>query len=183
MVTAEKIFAKSNGCHIDIDSWGPHHVMERGRPGVQRLNRPTFTRLLILSIAGLSVFVFACGGGGAKAPEAAEPAGHHAPVPGEDLPIVVLPARWAWGDAEHLGTLISSADVVFRGTVVALRSQTPVGGEAAADGPRWADFPVSQFDVGVESVISGNLAPVRRSSSSNSAAWRRGRTARGSGSC
>jgi hypothetical protein len=125
---------------------------------VKTVNRPTFTRLLILAIAGLSVFVLACGGGG-QTPGAAEPAGHHAPVPGEDLPIVVLPARWAWGDAEHLGTLISSADVVFRGTVVALRSQKPVGGEAAAGGPRWADFPVSQFEVGVESVISGNLTP------------------------
>jgi hypothetical protein len=128
---------------------------------VHGLNRPNLTWLLIMAVAGLSLFVFACGGGASEAPEAAEPAGHHSPVQGEDLPTVVLPARWAWGDAEQLGTLTNSADVVFRGTVVALRAQTPVlqqGSGAAEGGPRWADFPVSRFEVAVESSVSGGLA-------------------------
>jgi len=78
--------------------------------------------------------------------------------------VVAVPAHWAWGDAERLGTLIGSADVVFTGTVVALEGQRPVlsqpgGGGSEASTPRWANIPVSQFEVRVESAISGNLTP------------------------
>ena len=50
---------------------------------MDRLNRLNLTSLLILAVAGLSLFVFACGGGGAgDAPEGGAP------------DEVTIPGRW-----------------------------------------------------------------------------------------
>ena len=78
--------------------------------------------------------------------------------------VIAVPAHWAWGDAERLGTLIESADVVFSGTVVALKGQRPALSQPAGAGsgapmPRWANIPVSQFEVQVEGAVSGDLTP------------------------
>ena len=116
---------------------------------------PLVTALLLLA---------ACGGGGGSDDQGSVPGSHHHTTQREELPTVALPARWAWGNAESLGTLISSADVVFSGTVIALKGQRPalspsVGLETQGEAPRWADFPVSQFELRVENVVSGNLTP------------------------
>ncbi len=120
---------------------------------------------LVASAGWLLLLVSACGGGGER--EATTTDGAQADTvaaQGEELPVVEVHALWAWGDAENLGTLTASADVVFRGRVIALKGQSPAipqagGAEAGGPGPRWADFPVSQFEVHVEKVISGTLNP------------------------
>jgi hypothetical protein len=134
-----------------------------GSPGVDKIARAKLSRLLILSVAVLSAFVFACGGG-ADDPEGGAPGGDTTLAQGEELPTIAMPARWATGDADRLDSLIASADAVFRGKVVALKGQRttlsqPGGGEPGAPAPRFADTPVSQFEVSVESVLSGNLTP------------------------
>lgn len=125
--------------------------------------RQALGRILFLALVAGSVLLFACGGGdeGEKSYDGNREADEVA-VQEENLPTIAIPALWAWGDAEDLGTLIHSADVVFRGTVVALKSQRPAlslpaGAEPGTTAPRWADMPVSQFEVRLESVVSGNL--------------------------
>ena len=115
--------------------------------------RPNLAWPLVLVVAGLGLFVVACGGG-SDSPASDAPGGYTAPQQHQELPTIEVQSLWAWGDAAHLETLINSADVVFRGNVVALKGQRPVlsqpgGTEASATAPRWADMPVSQFDVGV----------------------------------
>jgi hypothetical protein len=137
-------------------------MAKEGTRGVNGLNRPNLNWLLILASAGLSLFVFACGGG-ADVPEGVAPGGDTAATQDEELPTLEMPSLWAWGDAERLDTLIASADVVFTGNVLTLKGQRPVlsqpgGAEPEAPGPRWADIPVSEFEVQVESVVAGNLA-------------------------
>jgi len=130
---------------------------------VDSATRPNLTWLLALALAGLTLFVFACGGDRSDpSTDDAGATGHHKIAGGEQLPAVMLPARWAWGDAEQLNTLIGSADVVFRGHVAALKSQRPLtprppGAEAGGAAPRWADMPVSRFEVRIERVVAGNL--------------------------
>jgi hypothetical protein len=72
-----------------------------------------------------------------------------------------MPARWAWGDAARLDTLTKSADVVFSGTVVRVEQRTvgtaSGGGDASGQAPRFLDLPLSEFELHVESVVSGNL--------------------------
>lgn len=121
------------------------------------------TWLLVLAVACLSLSVFACGGGADEAPQVVAPGGHHSTEHG-DLPTIVLPARWAWGDGERLETLVASADAVFRGTVVALKGQRPilpprVGIDAQGAAPRWGDIPISQYEVQVEGVVTGSVTP------------------------
>jgi hypothetical protein len=131
---------------------------------VDRPNRPIPTWLLILAVAGLSLLVFACGDGAADGtPQGEAPDDHHATQVG-GLPTIALPSFWDWGSADRLETLIGSADVVFRGNVVALKNQRPVlsqpgGAESGAAAPRWGDMPVSQFEVRVDSVVAGILTP------------------------
>ncbi len=117
-------------------------------------------------VAGWLLILLAACGGGSDGPEDGARADGTTAAPGEELPTVAMPARWASADAERLDTLIGSSDVVFSGTVVALKGQRPVGasqpgGEepGAASAPRFADLPVSQFEVRVESLISGELTP------------------------
>ena len=118
---------------------------------------------LVLAFAGLSLFVFACGSGGDVSQRGGH-GGETTAIQGEELPTIELPSLWDWGIAERLGTLTGSADVVFKGNVVALKGQRAAlsragGVELGAPAPRWADFPISQFEVRVESVASGNLTP------------------------
>ena len=79
----------------------------------------------------------------------------------DDIPEVEVPALWAVGEARDIQTLTSSAEVVFRGRVLAFKGQqsakSPAGSEAAGARPRWADLPVSRFEVSVENVMSGQL--------------------------
>jgi hypothetical protein len=118
---------------------------------------------VVLAIAAFGALVSACGGG-ADAPAGGATSSSMAAQQREALPTIEVQSLWAWGDAARLETLTSSADVVFRGSVVALKGQrlvlsTPGSGEPGAAAPRWADMPVSQFQVRVESISSGNLPP------------------------
>jgi len=107
--------------------------------------------------------VVACGGAaespGSGSQEASNDSGQ--PQTGEITEIEV-PALWALGDARDVQTLTDTAEVVFRGKVVALKGQRPSlsqpsGGAPESPAPRWADLPVSQFEVLVESVVLGTL--------------------------
>ena len=137
-----------------MEAWSDERVHEPG--GLSRYCR----RGAAVALASAGLLVVACGGGGGG------------DVPGGDvssisvdegsLPVIEMAARWAWGDAERLDTLIGSADVVFSGTVVTLKGQRPVlttpeGTEPGAPVPHFADLPVSQFEVRLEAVVSGNL--------------------------
>jgi hypothetical protein len=121
--------------------------------------RPLLGPLALALFTGVLV---GCAGSGTQDEQrtTAHPAGHYV---ADGLPTVAMPAFWAWGEAENLGTLTRSADVVFRGTVVALRGQRPVsssvGTEPGVSTPHFASLPVSGFEVRVESALSGNLAP------------------------
>jgi hypothetical protein len=114
----------------------------------------------LLSIAVLGSIVVACGGGADDTTSTADNDTRQAVA---EVPQIEVPALWAWGDAQDLRTLTASADAVFRGKVVALRGQHTAlpqtgGGAASGPTPRWASFPVSQFELQVESVMSGGLA-------------------------
>jgi hypothetical protein len=120
--------------------------------------------LIALVISGS--LVIACGGGGAETPGGNSAPGDNESRPSQagDIPEIEMPAAWAYGDAEDLATLTASADVIFRGKVVALKDQHPAlpqtsGAGAGAPTPRWANLPISQFDVRVEKVVSGGLNP------------------------
>jgi len=131
---------------------------------VDRATRPNLTWLPILAAAGLSLFVLACGGGTDEPTNGTAPNGDATAAQGGELPTIELPSLWDAGSADRLGTLIGSADVVFRGNVVALKGQRPAlsrpgGAESGAPRPRWGDTPVSQFEVLVESVVSGSITP------------------------
>jgi hypothetical protein len=131
---------------------------------VDSATRPNLTWLLVLAAAGLSLFVFGCGGGTDEPTNGTQPGGHHHSAHGHELPTIELPSLWDAGSADRLGTLIGSADVVFRGNIVTLKGQRtalsqPGGAESGAPRPRWGDMPVSQFEVLVESVVSGSITP------------------------
>lgn len=117
---------------------------------------------VLLSVAVFGSLVVACGGGAEDRDSAGKTRmSPVAPAGSEVAPEIEVPALWAWGDAQDLRTLARRADAVFRGIIVALKGQRPrpaqAGGEAPAEvAPRW-DLPVSQFEVRVESVVSGNL--------------------------
>lgn len=115
-----------------------------------------------LMLAALTGVLVACGGSDPEngTSDNTRPAGHY--VAADGLPTVPMPALWAWGDAENLRTLTGSADVVFTGTVVALKGQRTVssqsvGPEPGVPTPHFASLPVSEFEVLVESATSGNV--------------------------
>lgn len=123
--------------------------------------RQALGRILFLALVAGSFLLFACGGGdeGEKSYDGNRE-GDEVAVQEENLPTISVPALWAWGDAGDLATLIRSADVVFSGKVVALKGQRPAisgGAGAGSMSPRWGQFPISQFEVGVEGVITGDL--------------------------
>ena len=123
------------------------------------LTHSRFAWLLALAPAAFSVLVFGCGEND-RTPQAGAPDGAATSAQTEELPTVEMPSLWAWGDAERLDTLIGSADVVFTGTVVAHKGQRAAlerTGESGTPAPRWANRPVSQFELRVESVLSGAL--------------------------
>ena len=84
-----------------------------------------------------------------------------------DYELVEVIAEWSTAQAADLGTLVSSSDVVFVGTVVKRTGQrdepsglassggSPLAGKPEAEPP--AGFPVSSFDVEVTESIVGNL--------------------------
>jgi hypothetical protein len=119
--------------------------------------------LIALAISG--TVVIGCGGGTETPAGDSSPAGNDSGQPQiADIPEIEIPAAWAYGDAEDLRTLTASADVVFRGKVVALKDQhpaipQPTGAGATGPAPRWADFPISQFEVRVEKVVKGAVNP------------------------
>jgi len=127
---------------------------------IDQVSRRSPTWLLLGAVAGVSLFVFACGGGGANAPGNGASSGDTTSAQGDELPTIELPSLWDSSSAASLETLIGSADVVFRGNVVALKGQRAALAQPAdpsAPAPRWADLPVSQFEVRVESAVSGSL--------------------------
>jgi hypothetical protein len=127
---------------------------------VERKTRPNLSRLLILAGAGLSLFVFACGGGGTDSPPRSaapsEPAHSHED---SDIPVVHIPTRWATGNGNDLRTLVASSATVFVGQVAELketRVEDPFGG-AGPSGDR-PSLPVSVFEVQVETSLAGEAA-------------------------
>ncbi|TMG05298.1 MAG: hypothetical protein E6I09_05025 [Chloroflexi bacterium] len=122
----------------------------------------TWGGLVALFIAGL--LVASCGRGAGKIDEGtADTTEHIGSQQTADIPEIEIPAAWAYGDAQDLATLTASADAVFRGRVVALKGQHAAipqsGAQTGAPAPRWADFPVSQFELHVEKVVFGPLSP------------------------
>jgi len=121
--------------------------------------RPNLISLPILAAAGLSLFVFACGGGSDSSPRDAvpsEPAHSHED---SDIPVVHVPTRWVTGNASDLRTLVESSATVFVGRVAELketRSEDPFGGAGPSnDRP---SLPVSVFEVQVETSLAGEAA-------------------------
>jgi len=120
--------------------------------------RPNLISLPILAAAGLSLFVFACGGGSDSPRDAvpSEPAHSHEE---SDIPVVHVPTRWATGNASDLRTLVESSATVFVGRVAELketRVEDPFGGAGSAgDRP---SLPVSVFEVQVETSLAGEAA-------------------------
>ena len=119
--------------------------------------------VVLLSVAVFGSFVVACGGGAADSNSASKAAtSSAAPSASDVVPEIEVPALWALGDARDVQTLTNTAEAVFRGKVVGFKGQRPSltqpsGGGPEAPAPRWADLPVSQFEVLIESVVSGTL--------------------------
>jgi hypothetical protein len=130
-----------------------------GTPRVERKTRPNLSWLLILAVAGLSLFVFACAGGTDSPPRdetTSEPAHSHEE---SEIPVVHVPARWATGNASDLRSLVASSGTVFVGRIAALketRVEDPFGG-AGPSGDR-PGIPVSVFEVRVETSLAGEAA-------------------------
>ncbi len=135
--------------------------MDRGSLGAELSGIKAWA--VLLSVAVFGSFVVACGGGAADSNSASKAAtSSAAPSASDVVPEIEVPALWAWGDAQDLRTLTVTADAVFKGTVVSLKGERPQAPNAAGDAPgapapRWADLPVSQFEVRIESVVSGSL--------------------------
>jgi len=119
----------------------------------------------VLALVIAASVVAACGGGAATPGSSGGKAtSDGVPPQAGELPEIEIHAAWAWGDAEDLATLAASADTVFRGKVVAFKGQHPAlspseNTQAGGPVPRWADFPISQFEVRVEKVVTGPLQP------------------------
>ena len=133
------------------------HRRCEGTPGGKK-TRPNLSWLLILAAAGLSLFVFACGGGTDSPRDAvpSEPAHSHEE---SDIPVVHVPTRWATGNASDLRSLVASSGTVFVGRVAGLketRVEDPFGG-AGSSGDR-PSLPVSVFEVQVETSLAGEAA-------------------------
>jgi hypothetical protein len=128
-----------------------------GSPGVDKIARAKLSWLLILSVAVLSVFVFACGGG-ADDPEGGAPGGDTTAAQGEGLHTEEIPTHWAYGNANDLRTLLQASDEVFFGRV------TSVLGQSEAEPPpgstiNRAGLPITSFEITVDSVLGGALSP------------------------
>jgi hypothetical protein len=126
---------------------------------VERKTRPNLSCLLILAAAGLSLFVFACGGGTDSPPRddvTLEAAHSHEE---SEIPVVHIPTRWATANASDLRTLVASSATVFVGRVTELketRAEDAFGG-AGPSGDR-PSLPVSIFEVRVEASLAGEAA-------------------------
>jgi hypothetical protein len=117
----------------------------------------------LIALIAAGSLVTACGGGADTRVRSDRDASNSANSPAPDqIPEIEVHALWALGDAKDVPTLLGKADVVFRGKVVAFKGLRPSlsqpGGSAPeAPPPRSADLPVSQFEVRVESVLSGTV--------------------------
>jgi hypothetical protein len=133
--------------------------------------RPNLRRLLVPTVAALSVFVFACGGSAENATDGGMSGGHSAAMHDESgLPLVKVHVRWATGNAQSLPALVQSSNVVFAGEVTGLQGQRvrefsassnsdssfARDGGAAPEGG--LQFPISVFEVRVDQSIVGGLA-------------------------
>ncbi|HSP55953.1 MAG TPA: hypothetical protein VLS25_10240 [Dehalococcoidia bacterium] len=76
---------------------------------------------------------------------------------GGGLETLTVPARWSATSAADLPTLIRSSDAVFQGKVVREGEQRtePLSQHLSAN----TQIPISSFEVRVERVISGDIAP------------------------
>ncbi len=73
------------------------------------------------------------------------------------LPVVEVPARWATAIASSVPALTDASDVVFMGRVARPLPQRLEHLPGRANGGAGTEFPISAFEVAVESVMSGSL--------------------------
>jgi hypothetical protein len=72
--------------------------------------------------------------------------------------VVEIPARWATDIASSVPALTEASDVVFVGRVVRPLPQRSERLPGRANGGTGTEFPISAFEVAVESVMSGPLS-------------------------